>query len=35
MSKRIGRITYEGRYVIITVPDEWKVTDPLRAAERG
>ena len=21
--RRIGRVTYEGQYVIITVPDEW------------
>jgi hypothetical protein len=29
VGKRIGRITYEGLYVIITVPADWKYGDPL------
>jgi len=29
MSKQIGRVTYEHRYVIITVPDDWSEADPL------
>jgi hypothetical protein len=27
--RRIGRITYEGRFVIVQVPAEWKPFDPL------
>jgi hypothetical protein len=32
MSKRIGRVTYERRYVILQVPDDWKTGDPLPEA---
>jgi len=24
MAKRVGRVTYENRFVIISVPDDWK-----------
>lgn len=30
---RIGRMTYEGRYVIITAPDGWREGDPLPPAD--
>jgi hypothetical protein len=29
MSKRVGGITYEGRYFITSVPDEWTAGQPL------
>jgi hypothetical protein len=32
MTKRIGRTTYEGLYVAITVPEDWKDGDPLPPA---
>jgi hypothetical protein len=32
MSKPIGRVTYECRYVIIQVPDEWTTHDPVPPA---
>jgi hypothetical protein len=32
MPKLLGRVTYEGRYVIIQVPEEWKLGDALPAA---
>lgn len=32
MSRRIGRRTYEGRFVIIQVPDDWTIGGPLPAA---
>jgi hypothetical protein len=32
MSNRIGRVTYEGRYVIVLVPDDWHTGDPLPEA---
>jgi hypothetical protein len=31
MSKRVGGITYEGRYFITLVPDEWTLGKPLPA----
>ena len=32
MSKPIGRVTYERRYVIVQVPEDWKSGDPLPPA---
>jgi hypothetical protein len=29
MAKQIGRVTYEGRFVIVTVPDDWTPEQPL------
>lgn len=32
MSKKVGGVTYEARYFIVEVPDEWQTTDPLPAS---
>jgi hypothetical protein len=29
MAKRVGGLNYEGRYFIVRVADDWKMSDPL------
>ena len=29
MTRRVGGMTYEGKYFIVLVPDDWRASDPL------